>query len=310
MLKEWRSVAGGTPRAMTESVVADFVARHHVGGSGRSYPHRGRVVMSPKRLVLVGNDGRTTIPLRDIHDIRVGYVPEHVSDFFDDAVTIMFSRGGGHYSAAVEGDYDMISRFVNVLFKALLNGTRALVVHPASVGGHRTMKSARTARLTVDDRRAIFETEDGTRVASIEDNAVTGLRSERRVIRERERPILSVRHLRKSQPLTTDIAIDSGRRLGLLNRFLRLEYDRRRLDAENANLDETALTALAVIYTDGSTDLEAVLDDHADAESAVESLLTHDLVEKADSDAEGLETFRPTMEGRVLLSSRLEEVFD
>jgi helix-turn-helix protein len=75
---------------MSESVIADFVGQFNASVLERTEPETGRVLLSEKRLVLVTDQGKVTIPLTDIFDVAVGHVPPDLGDFFKSTVTIAF----------------------------------------------------------------------------------------------------------------------------------------------------------------------------------------------------------------------------
>lgn len=294
---------------MTESVVADFVARCRVNGSGHSNPVKGRIVMSPQRLVLALDDGNLDIPLDHVVDIGVGRVSEEVSDFFDDTISITFDDGAQSRTATIEGEQETMEKFGMVLFKTLLNGTAAFLIHPASVGGYGSMTAPRAARLRIEDRSAGFDFEDD-QTAKIVVERVTGISSHRREFEGKERPVLSVRHLLDGTPITTDIAMDSGRKLTLLNRFLRLDFDQRLREIGDYSLEDEELDALAAIYSDGQIALGSVLET-GDVEDVLDTLQSYGLVESKDrNDDVHDDVFDPTLLGRTLLSARREEVFN
>ena len=132
---------------MPESKIADFVARFLPDSRKRAEPTKGRVVLSQKRLVLAGGEGKVTIPLGHVFDVVVGQIPSGLSAFFDDTVVIAYRRGSDRTTAVLEADGETITRFRTVLFKALLQGTAVRVKHPAQVGGRRRDASVRTAEL-------------------------------------------------------------------------------------------------------------------------------------------------------------------
>ncbi|MEA5385818.1 CheF family chemotaxis protein [Haloarculaceae archaeon H-GB2-1] len=121
---------------MSESVIADFVAKFNSEATSQVDPVKGRILLSQKRLVLAASarDDKLTIPLSKIFDIAVGHVPPDLGDFFNSTVTIAFDHKDRRIVAAVEASDEKIQKFSTVLFKAILNGTEMTIKHPARMG--------------------------------------------------------------------------------------------------------------------------------------------------------------------------------
>lgn len=244
---------------MPESTIADFVARFLADSRRGVEPTRGRVVLSQKRLVLASGEGRTTIPLADVFDVVVGHVPVGLSEFFDDTVAIAFTRGEDRVTAIVEADGQTITRFRTVLFKALLQGSSVSVRHPAEVGGRRTGAEAQRAELRLEEAAVRLVGLDEP--LTIELSAVTYFRKIHRTIDGRTRPALEVQFTADGRAITSEIVLDSSRRMNLLGRYLRIEYSNLVAEIRDVELPEGEVELLTAIYSgaDGGN-LSGVLD--------------------------------------------------
>jgi len=287
---------------MSESVIADFVGKFNASSSERAEPVKARILLSQKRLVMAGDNGKTTVPLSAIFDVAVGQVPPDLGNFFDSTVTIAFRRDGTRHVAVVEADGEKIDKFSTVLFKALLNGTAMTVKHPAQVGGRVTGEEFYAAELFLRPQSVQFKRGEKTFVVTL--STVTDFERTRREIAGTDREVLSVRHMTDGQAVTTLAATDSTRRMELLGRYLRLEYSDIVGDIRDTSLSETETELLVAIYSTGpGVSLANVVDTDA---SQVQMLLT-DLREK-ELIADGEQGPELTAKGRIVVSDTLEDV--
>lgn len=228
---------------VSESVVADFVPAL----DGRSEPVRGRVILSRKRLVLAESDTRTTIPLRRIFDVRIGRVPGELAHALSEGLTVAYEREGARRVAVVASDDGTIERFATVLFKTLVNGTSATIVHPARVGRRVTGVAPRDVTLRLRPEAVSFQgTGNPVRISFA---AVTHFEKHSREIRERSRPVLSVRHTDDGTATTTEIILASGRTANLLGRYLRRECGAVANETESVDLSSAQTQTLVVLHS-------------------------------------------------------------
>lgn len=234
---------------MAESVIADFVGSFNSEVSARKEPTKGRILLSERRLVLAGDEGTVTVPLSAIIDVGVGQVPEGLGEFFNSTVTVAFERDDRQFVAAIEADDEKITKFSNVLFNVLLNGTDVTLQHPERVGGRVTGTSFEAAKTFVRPGTLRFRRADDTVDLSLA--AVRGLDRLTREIEGRNRSTLVVHHVADGRSLTTLVAASSARKLSILGRYLRLEYSDRVADLEDVALGDEAARALLAIYSAG-----------------------------------------------------------
>ena len=287
---------------MSESVIADFVGKFNATLLGRAEPASGRVLLSQKRLVLATDDGKATVPLSQVFDVAVGHVPSDLGEFFDSTVTVAFNKNDARHVAAIEADGEKVEKFATVLYKALLNGTTLTVKHPARVGGRVTGEEFHPARLFLKPKRVEFRGQDDS--FRVDLSTVTSFERTRREVGGSDREVLAIRHMRRGQAVTSLAAVDSSRKMGLLGRYLRLEYGDIVEELKNVNLsgDETEL--LVTIYSTGpDVSLATVLGAEAtEVEMLLEKLLENGLVTRGSQGPE------LTAKGRIVVSDKLEDV--
>jgi helix-turn-helix protein len=287
---------------MSESVIADFVGKFNASASDRGEPASGRILLSKKRLVLATDSGKTTIPLTSIFDVAVGHVPQDLGKFFDSTVTIAFRKGDRRHVAAVEAGDDKIQKFSTVLFKALLNGTMMTVKHPARLGGRVTDAAFHPAKLYLKPRMVQFRGPDST--FSVDLSTVTSFERSQREIDGKQREVLSVRHMQDGQAMTSLAAVDSGRKMSILGRYLRLEYSDIVADLEDISLSEDETELLVAVYSTGPG---VSLANVVDVEPSQVEMLLSDLRSKGLI-ADGQEETELTAKGRIVVSDKLEDV--
>lgn len=288
---------------MSESAVADFVGRYapnpKSGIAGE--PDSGRIVMSKRRLVIAGDDERITVPLASVVDVVVGNVPPDLRDLFDDTVTIGYETDGRVETVLIEGGEETMGKFINILFKCLLNGTEGVVKHPARVGGRVTDEPVKPTRLSIGDRRVRFETPDGG--FEIDITSIVDFDRGERAPDGTERPTLAVKHADAGQVQMSLLSPSSTRELNLLGRYLRIEYSQLRNEVADIELSAPEKQVLVTIYaTGGDIDFTTILDgDAAQATNVLNTLGEKGLIDEGD-------TLTLTSAGRIVVSERLEDV--
>ena len=290
---------------MSESVIADFVARFNSDRIKRSEPVKGRVILSEKRLVLAVKDtDKLTIPLSSIFDVAVGQVPEELDGFFHSTVTIAFQQHGNQFVATVEGEDDKIEKFSTVLFKALLNGTETTVKHPARVGGRVTDAKFVPARLALKPKVVTFNTNDGA--VEVRLSQVTEFSRSKRDIGGTTRPVLEVRHMPSGESVMTMVAAESPRVMGLLGRYLRLEYSDLMAELRDIELSGDEKEVLVALYSGAGGEgmsLTTIIDkDPSNVTMLLNRLEEKDLVIDTESGT------KLTPKGKAVVGRHLEDV--
>jgi helix-turn-helix protein len=287
---------------MSERVIADFVGRFYVTDMSREDPVRGRVVMSPKRLVLVGDERKVTVPTAAMFDIAVGHVPPEMRSFFSDSVTVAYRTDEGRRMAVVEAESETVDKFATVLFKSHLNGRTVTVEHPAERGGRVVDSAVRKAKLAVDAGTLAFSGPDVD--FTIDLATVTDFEKETRTLGGESRPALSVRHVPRTTALRSIVALPSERVMNILGRYFRLEYSDIVESLQDVSLSDEEVQVLVAIYSagEGVDPLEVVAADASRTTMVLNGLREKGLV------ADGADGTALTPKGRVVVNSRLEEV--
>jgi helix-turn-helix protein len=290
---------------MSESVIADFVAKFNSESTARGKPATGRVILSQKRLVLAANgEDKATIPLSAIFDIAVGQVPDDLGDFFDSTVTIAFERNGNRYVAAVEAGDDKIGKFSTVLFKAILNGTDMTVKHPARVGGRVTDEAYAPAKLSLQPQRVRFRKPE--RDIDIRLSTVTEFSRSTRQINGTKAPVLEVRHMENGQSMVTMAATDSPRKMSILGRYLRLEYSDLMAELKDVSINNDQKEILVALYS-GAGGQGMSLANVVDKEPQKVTMMLNRL-EEDELVVDSKQGTKLTPKGQVVVSNHLEDV--
>ncbi|WP_336037631.1 CheF family chemotaxis protein [Halobacterium yunchengense] len=287
---------------MSESAIADFVTSFVPDTATHAEPVRGRVVMSKRRIVLATGDETTTIPLGGVFDVQHETAPGDLAEFFDDTVTVAYERDGDRRVAVIEGAGDTVERFVVLVFKGLLNGSTVYAKHPARRGGRVTDQSFASGALAVSPGTVAVRGDAGF---SLDISTVTHFERVDRDVGGTTRKILSVRHLGDAgQQVTTELALDSGRKMNLLGRFIRLRYTHLKQELADVDLTEEAVEALVAIYSSGpDANVATVLG----LDASRLTVLLNDLIEKglvADDESGP----RLTAMGQAAVSEHIEAV--
>lgn len=284
---------------MSESVVADFTARFATD-VGATEPVRGRVLLSKQRLVLAHGDGKTTVPLSAVFDVAVGDVPQAVSEFFDDTVTVGYRTYGKRHTAYVEAEKHAVDRFSQLLFKVLLDGTSVAVTHPARVGGRVTDADTVRGRLRLRSDGVTCRCED--RQVDVDLDSVIHFEREGRTVEGTTRQVLSIRHVDGDRTVTTELSVASPETMNVLGRYLRREYGEVMAEVRDMELSRAETEVLVGLYSGGSgADLAGLLG----MESSRLSMVLNGLVEKGLVDGEGTAL---TGKGRIVVGDRIEDV--
>ncbi len=285
---------------MSESAIADFVTSFIPDTATHAEPVRGRVVMSKRRIVLVMDGDRVTIPLTGVFDVQHDTAPGDLAEFFDDTVTIAYERDGNRCVAVVEGAGDTVERFVILVFKGLLNGSETHVKHPARRGGRVTDQSFESGTLFVSPGTVELR---GDAATGIDISTVAHFERVERELNGVTSPLLSVRHMGDTGSVTTELALDSGRKMNLLGRFIRMRYTLLKQELADVELSSEEVEALVAIYSGGPTaNLATVLG--VDANQL--TMFLNNLLEKGlVRDEDGVHL---TSMGRAAVSEHIEDV--
>ncbi|MFC6786896.1 CheF family chemotaxis protein [Halobaculum halobium] len=286
---------------MSETVVADFVGRFFAPGV-EGEPPTGRIILSQRRLVLAADGSKETIPLSSVFDVKVGQVPPEMAGYFNDTVTVAYRADDRRGVAAIEGNDTNIDRFATVLFKVLLNGTTALVRHPAKIGGRVVETDAHKARLDVTQGALSFE--GCPEPFTVDLRSVISVERAQRDLDNGTHPVISFRHIEDGTAVTSQVGLDSGRLTNVLGRYIRLRYADVQEELADVELGEAETEVLVAAYSAGSG---VSLNKVVDIEPQRLTMLLNGLIDDGllvDS-GEGTEL---TAKGRVIVGQRIESV--
>lgn len=287
---------------MSESVIADFVAKFAASELRTETPVQGRIVMNDAAVVLVNQRGKTPVPLSSIVDIRLGRVPEKVREYFEDAVSITYERNDRQQFAVIEADGEMIERFRTVLFKSLLHGASVFLRHPERVGG-RVMDFGSTEGTLKIDRDWVSLLEEESPF-TIELAAVLGIERVTRELGETDRPALAVHHRTDGTPMTSIVALDSPRGMLLLERYLGIEYMVDVRDLADVTLSDAELRTLASLYAGVTIEALGRILPETSPKETIPTLREHGLIE-VHEDRVSL-----TKTGEIMTINRTEQLFE
>ncbi|WP_138007537.1 CheF family chemotaxis protein [Halalkalirubrum salinum] len=287
---------------MSEGIVADFVGQFHTASIAGPEPVTGRILLSKQRLVLAHDGGKTTIPLSAISDINVGTVPPSMREFFSDTISLAYSIDDDREIAVIESGGTNVERFKTVLFKTLLEGQTVKIKHPAKVGGRVTNADVHNARLALASGVLRFRGRAGG--FSIDLSNVTDFARETRELAGTDRPTIAVTHMDGRTAKTTLVTLPNARKLNLLARYLRLEYESVMKDAAELSVAPEETEILVSIYSAGGNVAlnDLVTGDVASMQVVLDALREKGLIADQGS---GLVL---TPKGQVVVTERVESV--
>jgi len=286
------------------SVLADFTARFNIEADAIDGPVQGRIILGKGQLVLAASgDRKVTIPLSSVIDVTPRSVPQMFDPLPGTPVTVAFRQDGAHAVALVAADESVAEKFSTVLFKAILNGTRASIKHPARLGGRVLDTDFRGGILSAESSAVRIETEEGPVTVSLD--AVTDFSRETHTVDGQNRSVLVVDHMHNDEAMTTIVATESTRTLSILGRLLRREYEKYMSDLQELSLSETETEVLTTIYSTGDRDISLanVLGvDPEEVKSHLHALHQVDLIESGEHGPV------LTSKGQVVVNHYLERV--
>ncbi|AFK18942.1 chemotaxis protein CheF [Haloferax mediterranei ATCC 33500] len=295
-----------------ESIVVDFVANFVAGGNASFEPVKGRVLMSQRRLILATSKGKTNIPITSIFDIAVGQVPPEVEEFFDYTVMVGYITGRQRRTTVIGGDRETIEKFSLLLFRAALNGSRAQVTHPARIGGRVLDTPRQPSGLHLDYEAVTFPDDDGPLTENgepfhIDLASVIFFEVLERTIDDETRLVLSVQHVKQGQTVTSEITLDSRRKMNILGRYLRLVYHWIKSEVRNVELTEQRLEVLVGLYSTGEMAADVDFSELLGVEEEVLDAEVEELHEEGLIEDEELPTSL-TPQGRFVVNEEIEDV--
>ncbi|WP_336037641.1 chemotaxis protein CheF1 [Halobacterium yunchengense] len=233
----------------------------------------GRILLSNKRVVLAGNDGKRNLPLSDVSSLSGRYdvnqtvakVSDYVSIQLADESVVLVSMG------------ENTERFETKLYGALLDQTELLVKHPAVKGGVVTDESFERARIKVDDDQLSVAMQNGSFV-SVELDDVGSADAASLDVQGEKRPVLKVEHTVDDVSVQTYFSSDAHT-CSILESLLSKEA---RKSKGSVDLTETEKRVLMALYSGVSSfEIPDFLGmDVDEVESIFERLIEVDVLEE------------------------------
>lgn len=286
------------------SVLADFTGYATVEPKDWERPTQVRILLNETQLVLaVNEEDKLVISLNQIFDITINSLPQVVDPMPGTPVTVAFTHEESRTTVVVSADEQTSEKFYTVLFKAILNGTYTTLKHPAKVGGRVLDTPFEAGILSLETSGVQFDTNEGP--VRIPLDAVVDFSREKRAVDGEQRPVLVVSHISTGESLTSVAAIENPRKLSLLGRYLRQQYQPVIDSLRTLELTEQETEALTTIYSVGDMDvsLPSVLDtDPQTAKRILHSLHEKGLVES------GAGAPVLTAKGQIVVNEYLERV--
>jgi helix-turn-helix protein len=260
----------------TEYKITDIQARFAVAvREGRAMNDvswtPGRVLLSNRRLILAGNDGKRTIPLSQLeglggrHDSNqsIARVSNYVS--FDLGEQVLLVAAADH--EAFERD----------VYRALLDQRTLMAKHPAVEGGVVQETGWEQARVKIDENGLGAALEGGAFVEFDLDD-ISGVDSAKRTVDGEKQPVIEVSHTDDGTSIETHLA-GGSRLMRFVEAWLRKGEQRSTANVDLSSRDREVLMAL---YSGVSPfEIPAFLGSDVDAvEETFERLIELEVVEE------------------------------
>lgn len=199
----------------------------------------GRILLSNKRIVLAGNEGKQTIPLSKISGLSGRYDVNQSIARVTNYVSIEFGKNVVLVSAMAETE-----TLETDLYSALLDQIVVLAKHPAVKGGVVQNAEWERTRIKIDVGEVNMAVANGTFV-QIELDDVGSVDIEKRTVEDETETVLEVEHTEEGASVKTYISGES-RHCSLLESLLRSGEEQSETAAE---LNETEKRVLMALYS-------------------------------------------------------------
>ncbi|MFQ3474805.1 chemotaxis protein CheF1 [Halonotius sp. F2-221B] len=196
----------------------------------------GRLLLSNKRLILVGNDGKRTIRLSEVTGLSgrddatqsIGALSNYLSINIGEDVIVV-----------APNDHEA---FKTDFFEAILGETVVKAKHPAVEGGVVQDTTWETARLAVEPESLVVTLKSGGLV-ELELDEISGIDTEERTVTDDKRTVIEVSHAEGTTNVETHLTGRSQTCL-FIQAFLREGERRSQTDLELDPSEEEVLMAL------------------------------------------------------------------
>lgn len=199
---------------MTGGVIADFTTDVALSDD-EANPRRMRVVLNERELAFAMGDGTRSVPLDHVFDI-VQDISPRATPKSTETIRLAFWVGNVREVASVHGDAETLLRFQHTLFRALLNGTNAVVRH--TVGGSRR-HAATELSLSLTATRIRFG-DDGTAGFVVPREAVTEFRTGHESLGDDQQAAVTLFWMDDGRPARTVVCLPTPRLFNLFGRYV------------------------------------------------------------------------------------------
>lgn len=199
----------------------------------------GRILLSNKRLVLAGNQGKRSIPLSDIEGLEGRYDVNQAVASVSDYLSVEFGK-----NVVLLGPNVDIETFETDLYGALLDQEVILTKHPAVEGGVVQDTEWEKARVKIDEGMVNVAIASGTFVG-IELDDIGSVERATRTVKGQQRTVLEVEHTQGDTSVQTYVS-GQTRRCTLLESLF--EKGQRKNEG-GVELDEVEKEVLMALYS-------------------------------------------------------------
>jgi Uncharacterized conserved protein len=232
---------------------------------------QGRILLSNRRLILAGNDGKRTIALSDITGLS-GRQDANQS----------IAAASNYLALKLDEDVMLVSaanhdEFKTAFFKSMLDENIVKAKHPAVEGGVVQGTSWEKARLKVEAEAIATALQSGTFV-ELELEEISEINTEQRSVGGEERTVIQVSHIEGETSVETHVT-GPNRTCAFVQAFLK-EGERR--SEANVDLDPSEKEVLMALYSGVSPfEIPAFIGQDVDAvEETFEKLIELDIVDE------------------------------
>lgn len=231
----------------------------------------GRILLSNRRLVLAGANGKHTLRLSDVDRIEGRYDVNRAIAQVTDYVSV---RIGTDVYLVSTGESESFER---TLHKTILDGEIVLIKHPAIEGGVVQDVDWRKARVKIDEEAVNLAVEDGSFV-QIEIEDVGTIEGTERTVRSKERRVLEAEHTEGGTSVETYLS-GSDKHCSVLGSVLRRGAEQ---NASSIDLSKDETEVLMALYSGVSSfEVPEFLDmDPDDVEEIYERLVELDVLQE------------------------------
>ncbi|NIB99370.1 chemotaxis protein CheF1 [Halobacterium sp. R2-5] len=233
----------------------------------------GRILLSNKRIVLAGNDGKRSLPLSEVSSLSGRYDVNQTVAQVSDYVSLQMSSE----SVVLVSMGENTEQFETKLYGALLDQTELLVKHPAVKGGVVQDGSFERARIKVDDEQLSVALQSGSFV-SVDLDDVGSAEAASLDVQGEQSPVLKVEHTVEDTSVQTYFSSDSHT-CSILESLLTKEAQK---SQGSVDLSETEKRVLMALYSGVSSfEIPDFLGmDVDEVESIFERLIEVDVLEE------------------------------